>query len=137
MLKVLCFSLSLTLARRWAKVIIIGWLCIKGTKMECVAPSATGFFLPGSLAGLWFAAEVVLQCEMIRPELQAPSSAPAAWPGRAPAGSGAQGGWLGVLQPLLAEALMEVFCSQSASSKESLQQAVVAPQAGLSIPSCY
>lgn len=47
MLKVLCFSLSLTLARRWAKVIIIGWLCIKGTKMECVAPSATGFFCQG------------------------------------------------------------------------------------------
>lgn len=94
-------------------------------------------FLPGSLAGLWFAAEVVLQCEMISPELQAPSSAPAAWPGRAPARSGAQGGWLGVLQPLLAEALMEVFCSQSASSKESLQQAVVAPQAGLSMPTCY
>lgn len=60
--------------------------------MECVAPRATRFLFVWVLSrALWFAAEVVLQCEIISLELWAPSSAPAAWPGRAPAGSGAQG----------------------------------------------
>lgn len=42
--KALCFSLCLMLLRG-GRVIMIGWLCLKGMTVEYLAPSAAGFFL--------------------------------------------------------------------------------------------
>lgn len=38
-----CFSLCLMLLRG-GRVIMIGWLCLKGMTVEYLAPSAAGFF---------------------------------------------------------------------------------------------